>query len=140
MPTVPYIVTELSFPQTGVGAECVSQGGVVRFAKIPVVIVAICVFVSSVFAATPTYLETVQVPSDAEGYAVVIADFNRDGKPDMAVSDYTGSAVSILLGSATGFGTPVKYGTGSRPQGVAIADFNRDGNLDLAVANSGESA
>ena len=69
-------------------------------------------------------------------YAVVVADFNGDGKPDLAVANGGSNTVSILRGNGDGtFAAAVNYATGSYPDGLAIGDFNGDGKLDLAVVN-----
>ncbi len=68
--------------------------------------------------------------------AVATGDFNGDGKLDLAVTDASANAVSILLGNGNGtFQAPVDYTTGRDPQAVFVADFNGDGKLDLAVGN-----
>ena len=68
--------------------------------------------------------------------SVTNADFNKDGKLDLAVVNVTVNTVSVLLGNgAGGFGTKVDFGTGSRPFSVTTGDFNKDGNPDLAVSN-----
>ncbi|MGD0734895.1 MAG: FG-GAP-like repeat-containing protein [Terracidiphilus sp.] len=72
---------------------------------------------------------------------IVMADFNKDGDTDIAVTG-TGTpeggftnniGTTILLGSATG----AMVGEASLPsalgQAIATADFNNDGNPDLAV-------
>lgn len=71
---------------------------------------------------------------------VTVGDFNRDGWPDLAVSEQQEGKVSILLGTgdATLFGPPSFYPVGSLPEGIAIGDFDQDGRLDLAVSNSGD--
>src|SRR5439155_1618760 len=69
---------------------------------------------------------------------VAVGDFNRDGAPDMAVTNYSVSTnnVSILLGDGTGgFGAATNFTVGTEPYSVAVGDFNRDGNPDLATAN-----
>ena len=72
-------------------------------------------------------------------FSVTLADFNGDGKLDMAVSG--NNIVAILLGNGDGTftqapGSPI---TVSSPAFMAVGDFNGDGDLDLAVANSGSN-
>ncbi|MFZ2493229.1 MAG: FG-GAP-like repeat-containing protein [Thermoanaerobaculia bacterium] len=70
-----------------------------------------------------------------DGKSVASADFDRDGKPDLAVV-IGGSKVSVLLGNGSGsLGSPTDHAVGTNPVGVEVADFNRDGKPDLAVAN-----
>jgi hypothetical protein len=75
--------------------------------------------------------------------ALVSADVNGDGNPDLVViSDSitaTGSAtVSVLLGNSDGtFGNPTNYSLpGQEAQSVVIDDFNGDGKLDLVASSS----
>jgi hypothetical protein len=67
---------------------------------------------------------------------VVAADFNGDGKLDLAVTDAGANTVIILLGNGDGtFGAPVTIPVGNTPGAIATGDFNNDGKLDLAIAN-----
>jgi parallel beta-helix repeat protein len=69
---------------------------------------------------------------------ITSADFNGDGKPDMAVTNNTSGTVSIFINSGNGlFAAKVDYTTGTNPVGITSADFNGDGKPDIAVANSG---
>ena len=77
---------------------------------------------------------------DSQGesaYWIATADFNGDGNADLAVADYLGNNVSILLGNGDGtFQPPVRYPTTKRPTFVATGDFNGDGRPDLIVADA----
>ena len=74
-------------------------------------------------------------------YAVAIADFNGDGKADLAVTNSADNTVSVLLGNGDGtFSAAATVAAGTTPYGIAAGDFNGDGNVDLAVANSGSGS
>jgi hypothetical protein len=60
----------------------------------------------------------------------VVADFNRDGKLDLAFSTQQGLAVFLGNGDGT-FGSPIVNFISGMP---SIGDFNGDGKLDLALA------
>jgi hypothetical protein len=64
--------------------------------------------------------------------AVAVADFNGDGKVDLAGVDSESDRISILLGDGAG---GFSAGTTVRALLLAVADFNGDGHPDLAVAN-----
>ncbi len=69
-------------------------------------------------------------------WQVCSADFNGDGKADIAVIDNNVNTVTVYLGNgAGGFGPGLALPTGSGPEWVISADFNGDGKKDLAVAN-----
>jgi hypothetical protein len=70
--------------------------------------------------------------------AIVVGDFNGDGKADLAITNSTADSVSILLGNGSGGFTAIASpSTGAAPNSIAVGDFNGDGIADLAVANSG---
>ncbi len=69
-------------------------------------------------------------------FSLVTADFNRDGKPDLAVAAYADSVVDVLLGNGDGtFAATAPYHVGMSPNWVAVGDFNKDGITDLTTAN-----
>ena len=68
---------------------------------------------------------------------ILLADFNRDGKTDVALgcSDGTNGSLTIVLGNGDGtFQSPVSYSSGD-VAGIALGDFNGDGIFDVAVTN-----
>ena len=68
--------------------------------------------------------------------ATAVGDFNHDGLPDLAVSDFTADSVTIFLGSTVGhFAPALGFPAGVAPDAVVVADFNEDGRADLAVVN-----
>jgi FG-GAP-like repeat len=74
--------------------------------------------------------------------AVAVADFNGDGKLDLATAVGTvfGSDVTVALGTGTGTFGPASYFTiGAYPQSVAAGDVNGDGKVDLVTANDDAS-
>ncbi len=78
------------------------------------------------------------VGNGSGAWATVVADFNGDGKMDIAtVSSSNNNKVSIFLGNGDGtFRKNTDYTTGSFPFAIVAADFNRDGKLDLATADA----
>jgi FG-GAP-like repeat/Abnormal spindle-like microcephaly-assoc'd, ASPM-SPD-2-Hydin len=67
---------------------------------------------------------------------LTVGDFNKDGKPDLAVTNNINNVVSISLGNGDGtFQAHIDHPTGNDPLSGAQGDFNEDGNLDVVVAN-----
>jgi hypothetical protein len=93
----------------------------------------------------PSFLPPVTFPVGVAPRAVTVADFNNDGKPDLAVVN-TGSqgSVSVLLGNGSGSFQPavttdiLNSGAGQGgAHSMAVGDFNGDRLLDVAVNTSG---
>jgi hypothetical protein len=94
---------------------------------------------------------TFQAPTainlSANAYGIpALADFNKDGKPDLALLAETSSGqaeFAIALGSGNGaFATPaisnLTGGDAIRSSSLAAADFNGDGNVDLALIDNND--
>ena len=68
--------------------------------------------------------------------SIAVADFNKDGIADIAVSDWRASTVTVYFGSGNGsfdhtWSFPLRV-RGTAPQ-ITTADFNDDGIPDLVV-------
>jgi|SRR5690348_3387732 len=89
--------------------------------------------------------------SSVDPVSVAIADFNADGKPDLAVAaipDLVNGSVSIFLGNGDGsfnqaVGSPIMVPNPPfaldfvpRPLSLLVGDFNDSGNAGLAVLDS----
>ena len=91
-----------------------------------------------------TFAAAVNYATQLTPAQVTVADFNSDGRWDLAVTNDQGTSnsVSILLGNGVGavgngtFGAAVNYPAGQNPWGIATGDFNSDGITDLAIGSN----
>ena len=77
------------------------------------------------------------IPND-----ICIADFNKDGSPDLAIANHDRKYLTVLLGDGNGNFTQAKnspFPTEGIPHvhGIATGDFNSDGWLDLVTDSWG---
>ena len=89
-----------------------------------------------------TFGAGVVVPSTSQDSAMrlITADFNNDGKPDLAVANQSANNVTVLVNNGVGmFTTGTTYSCGDRPAALAAADLNADNKVDLVVVNNGSS-
>lgn len=74
-------------------------------------------------------------------FSVAVADFDGDGKPDIASANQFGYTVSVSrnnipTGSTLYFQDSSSFPTGNLPQVIAAADMDGDGKPDIAVINN----
>lgn len=91
-------------------------------------------------------LQVGQISSQAfkPGTLAAVADFNRDGKPDIALTQQSTNRASVLLnntlptqypdGRSSAAAHTLLNGYGNFADSVAVGDFNKDGLLDIAVS------
>jgi hypothetical protein len=77
----------------------------------------------------------------ADPLGIVTADFDRDGRVDLAASSRIANQVLVFKGNGDGtFAAGIPFAVGAQPYGLAAADMDGDGRLDIVVANrSGNS-
>lgn len=73
-------------------------------------------------------------PANAQPQGIVIADWNGDSKPDVAVALMWMAQVKVFWGNGTGnFPTSTVVNTGFSPRDLAAAQFDGDGRMDFVV-------
>jgi hypothetical protein len=94
-----------------------------------------------------TFQTQTAFPLGVPGGHIVVADFNGDGKLDLAITECGGAtcgsngSISILLGNGDGTFQPrTDYAAKHRPTGIAVGDFNGDGIVDVAAANTNSNS
>ena len=98
----------------------------------------------------PTFAQTCSLPSftrppvypvvGADVRSVAVADFDGDGRPDLAVADVDSSTVTVLL--KVGQGEPAiitTHAVGTFALRVAAGDFTGDGKPDIISVNNASS-
>jgi FG-GAP-like repeat/FG-GAP repeat/PQQ-like domain len=111
-----------------------------------IVIVTLVVFAAPGSAQTVSFRNAAGSPVAVGGRlsSVAAADFNGDGRLDVAVVNGQQNTVSVFLGSGTGTFSAAPQSpftvnggilSGSVPTAIAVSDVNADGHPDLAITN-----
>ena len=80
-----------------------------------------------------TFITAATYPAPAPS-AVLVADFNHDGIPDVATYQYNGGTVAVLLNAGDGtLGAPIVTNVGYTVYQAAAADLRGNGTTDLVV-------
>ncbi len=86
----------------------------------------------------PSFASGPRIPAGHNPASVAVADFNGDGKRDLAVANRGyAKGLTILLGDgAGGFAVGQALKSDGEPRAVASADFDGDGKADVVLASS----
>jgi len=110
---------------------------VIRYLSMAIPIVLVLILPASSGATEFAKPVTYAVGTNPQG--IVIADFNSDGKLDIAVANSGSNNVSILLGNGDGTFRPAEnFDAGNSPSAILLGDFNEDGKPDLALFQTGD--
>ncbi|GGH67437.1 hypothetical protein GCM10011379_22720 [Filimonas zeae] len=91
--------------------------------------------------------EGTPVTTGSGPFHISSADFDGDGKVDLAVSNSTSNTVSFFRNTFAGnastdpiaFSNGLQVAAGTNPQGMALGDLDGDGVMDIALLNGGTS-
>ena len=96
-----------------------------------------CVIFTSLLSAAQIKFTSKGLPTASNANWIVTGDFNRDGYPDIAVSEQ--SSVEVYLSNGSGGYTLKATLPAASPTQVETADVNHDGKLDLIVTSNTNS-
>ena len=98
---------------------------------------------AGVSTAAPTSFASSAYPATAKPRAIVAADFNRDGRPDLATGGTGSASIGILINDTKnggGFLRRADIPVGGGPFDIAAGDLNGDERVDLVIANADSDA
>ena len=73
-------------------------------------------------------------------YVIAVADFNKDGKPDLVTGNLSDSYTTLIGTGSGGFTATTTATAGQSPTQVLTGDFNGDTNPDFAFINNANDA
>ncbi len=95
----------------------------------------------------PSFASQVVFATGNQPYTIASGDFDGDGKPDLAVENYSDNTISVFRNTATAgnintgsLATSSVFATGNGPQYIAAGDMDGDGKTDIVVANTNDGS
>jgi len=111
-----------------------------RILVLIIVLVALCAPTLAQTCSVPSFTQPPVYPVGADIRSVATADFDGDGRPDLAVANADASTVTVILKAGTGKpGIVNDYPVGTFPLGVAAGDFTGDGKPDIVSTSNTNS-
>ena len=95
----------------------------------------------------PDFAAKSDFTSGTTPYSAGLCDMDKNGKPDLAVTNFGSNTVSVYYNisvpgtiNAGSFAAKVDYVTGLSPKSVSFGDIDGDGSPDMIVTNSGDTS
>lgn len=92
--------------------------------------------------AAGSFASGVSFPTGTSPWGITAADIDGDGKPDLAVTNYSSSTISVFRNTASSgtfttasLAAKVDFNTGTNPKDIAAGDIDGDGKVDIAAVN-----
>ena len=98
----------------------------------------IAVFLNNNGGTVGSFASTTAITVGSDPVGLIAADFDQDGKIDLAVANYLSNSVWVLPGNGSGSfsASGPQLSVNGNPYGLATGDLNADGKLDIAVTDS----
>ncbi|MFC2125182.1 FG-GAP-like repeat-containing protein [Bacteroidota bacterium] len=128
----------------GIAVEDLDQDGFPEIITNPYLTYKMFILPNQSSAGNLVFGEPFTINSSSELSEITSADFNCDGKIDIAATDFYNNKVAIYFNSYSetngeiSFEDPLEYNSAS-PWGISTADLNGDGNPDLVVTSTAEN-
>ncbi|MCX6273010.1 MAG: FG-GAP-like repeat-containing protein [Bacteroidetes bacterium] len=105
---------------------------------------SVAVYLNLTAAGVMAFAPKVTFTTGSSPYGLTVGDLDGDGKPDLAVSNYNGSSMSIFRNTSTpgniSFEPKIDMATGTVPIFISQGDFNGDHLPELVVVNDGAAS
>src|SRR4029079_12497213 len=96
-----------------------------RFFVLPLILSVLCAPALAQTCSAPSFTQPPVYPVGSDVRSVATADFDGDGRPDLAVANADASTVTVVLKAGTGKPAIINnYAVGTFPLSVATGDFN----------------
>src|SRR4051794_5649448 len=87
---------------------------------------------AAAFAQTPDFIQPASYATGGSSKYIAVADFNGDGRRDIATYESASQSLSVMFGDGNGGFLPaVSHALGFSAASVTAADLNADGCADL---------